>query len=408
VVVAFAVGMLLWVAARGLSAFALTGQWSVDAFQAALVVGGLACAAAAAHPTLTGWTLLALGSVYVYGNLWALRRNFGSVDTAFPGAGQWGSSRLADGSVPPDCSEVLAGTASVLEETLLFLRAPQGACTMDGVRVWMPLGIDGNPNGTSNMVALAVVFAAPFVVHRWGTWIDHRLLLVVLGRVGLFALLVVPGIALLYLLEGRSALIGTLSALLVLLVPLRWARGSAWSWAFASAVVVTIMIPFASTKLSGASFAGRSCVWVDWWDAVGPTPLWGIGPPGTYPAEACGGTLTQWAHAHNEFLQAWAVSGILGLILAVMVIGGLSWYAMRYRDLDDRILMSLMTCAAVLLGFEILVNVPAGWIRPNLVFFVTVAAFSLGLMSRSRGGVGSESPHSSTALAPVAGSKSHP
>lgn len=110
-------------------------------------------------------------------------------------------------------------------------------------------------------------------------------------------------------------------------------------------------------------------------------PLWGIGPPGLLDYAGCGGLGGGRLSAHNVLLQAWIAGGIVGFIAALAAFGGLAWWAISYHNLDDRVLVSVVTCCAVLLGFEVLWSTSSGWVRPTLSIFVVVAARSLQLMA---------------------------
>jgi hypothetical protein len=67
----------------------------------------------------------------------------------------------------------------------------------------------------------------------------------------------------------------------------------------------------------------------------------------------------------------------MGLASALVILVTLAWWAFRCRERDERTLLGLMSLSAVLLGFEVLVHIPDGWIRPHLVLFTAIAARSV-------------------------------
>ncbi len=95
--------------------------------------------------------------------------------------------------------------------------------------------------------------------------------------------------------------------------------------------------------------SGRDCMWRDWVELMSGRLPWGLGPPGRFP----GTCVPRWAHAHNELLQALTVGGVVGLCAAVIVFGGLTWFAVRYHAWDRRCLLSLMVCATTLMSLEV-------------------------------------------------------
>ena len=88
-------------------------------------------------------------------------------------------------------------------------------------------------------------------------------------------------------------------------------------------------------------------------------------------------------HAHNEIFQAWSLGGLLGLAAAVTTIAGLTWLAVRYSDRDGRVLLAVITCCMVLMGFEVLSSFRSNWVFMGIAWFIAIAGYSLSRMTPS-------------------------
>jgi hypothetical protein len=384
-VLLLALGLAAWVAARALSAWMLDSQVEAAALLLALALAGLVIAVAAIPAAVSGWTLAAVGAAYIYVNLFVLWQNYFTTAARFPGVARWALRTeppyiLEITKTPPFRDyDAFPSPEAFSDRVWVFLRSRDPISPPADLWGYWLDGLGGHPQATGSAVALCVVFLAAFSLRRWSPWYRSNPVPVVLGRLALFAATVLPGLALLHLFQSRAALGGVLAALVLLVLPLRWARGRAWSWSFAIATPLLIILPPAVTAAGVTGWNNRDCAWQDWWSQVTGTRLWGYGPPDSYPISACPrtGGRTSWAHAHNELLNAWGVSGLLGLAAAAAVLMTLSWWAVRGRDRDQRVLLGLMTTSAALLGLEVLVYPPGGWIRPDLLLFTAIAARSV-------------------------------
>jgi hypothetical protein len=385
-VLLLALGLAVWVGSRAVSGWLLDSQVESAALLVAVTLAGLAIAVAAIPAAVAGWTIAAVGTWYIYANLFVLWQNYFSTGVAYPGVAQW---KLYDPMwvttrTPTQRPlDTFPAPEPLWERIQAFVGIGEINSTAEDPGGYLIAGLGGNPNGTSTFAALSVVFLAAFSLRVWGSRRRHQPTLVMLCRAALFLATVPAGILLIYLSNGRAALGGVGLALVILILPLRWAHSRLWSWAFAMATPLLILAPFAVAQAGIASWNGRDCTWQAWWQAIQPAPLSGYGPPGIFPITGCtlSPYITEWWHAHNELFQAWGVGGVLGLAVASAVLMTLAWWGFRGRDRDERVLLGLITCCAVLLGFEVLVEIISGWIRPTLILFTAIAARSVQMIA---------------------------
>lgn len=86
-----------------------------------------------------------------------------------------------------------------------------------------------------------------------------------------------------------------------------------------------------SPLASDISNNGRYRIWGLIWDQFKSNPLQGWGPLAFVPAGGSPLAEVGLEHAHNQFMEAIAETGALGLILTTIVLGALGWIALRER-----------------------------------------------------------------------------
>jgi hypothetical protein len=382
-----AILVALWLGAGAIPVVRATETANSGALLAVLAFPLLALAVAGLRTALSGWVLAGFGSAYVLLHWLVLWRNYSSTGVEFPGAARWTQIEPKFAFVrTPAIRPEKAVVPDEWPDRLRVLLDPDAlAPTPEAPGGFLWAGLAGNPNATGTIIALFLAFLVPFLAHRWKPWWHSHRVLVLTGRIVLLALIVPPGLAMLWALEARTALGAVLLTFVALLLPLRWARSRIWSAAFAGGVLVAITVPVLITLGLGRDFAARACTWESWLTAMESRWLWGVGSLGVFPNTAsCDISATNWGHAHNELLQAWSKGGLIGLVSALTLLGGLSYWAFRHRGRDDRALLALMTFSAVLMGLEVLNTAQVGVVSIGMTVWVSVAARSVQMMSAAR------------------------
>lgn len=359
---AYAAAVGLWVGSAALSGWVLTRRLDTDLVALAIVASGLALSASASPKKWSGWALLFIGSAYVYVNLYLILRFSSSGGIDFPRAGT--------GLQLPD-----SGSSGALLWRFIA----------DGVvgRSYF-VGLTPNSNLTGNCLVALSAFMAPFILSQRPFWSTNRTV-TVCYRAALLAILVLPAMALMTALVARTALAGLICSFIVLTLKQRWlnSRWAPITSAFLTPIVVATPVVLAT--FSNLSASGRDCVWESWWAQARRDWLLGSGSPGSFPALGCTRRQT-WSHAHNELLQAWGVSGLLGLAILIVILSGLGFVAVRFYQSDHRTLLAVMAASAVLMGFEVVGGngwvLGPDWLVMGLVSFVAVTARSVGIMDR--------------------------
>lgn len=383
-------GLLAWLGSGWPSALLVTGEGYTQSAQVMVVCVGMALAVATVPAMWVATTLVVLGVAYIDANYIALWSNFYSTGAQFPGVGLWQDGMFGVKSTPPYRPSWAPDPVGFVDRLRVFLSvddlsaAESPETPQRDYSRYFQLGLAGNANATGNTIAVVVAFLTALAVRGHGSGFGKNGLAVVMVRLSLACFAVVPGFALLLVIDARAALAGCIAAMVALGVNLRWTLKRRWfAWAFSVAALLIVMTPFLLSRAIGISFSQRACVWEDWLKAMRGMVTWGIAPPGQFEAAACASvTGGFWTHAHNELLQAWSLGGILGFIAALATFGGLARWAMRYHDRDDRVLLALIVCCAVLFGFEVLSSPLSDWVRPSLALFVVIASRSLQLMAK--------------------------
>jgi len=378
--------LAIWLAAPALSAWGLSGAPDPVYFRWAAIGCGLYFGVVAARPLWSGWSIVVLGSVYLLLNLIVYWKAYYSLGTLFPGASIWWSSS-AGGWVPALPSlEELQGYAGPYPQSLpgkawaLITQVP-------GLAYFQLHGMTVNATYTGDFVGPFVVFAVAFLASarrrtgtRWVRWAVVSLLLGILA-VGFF---------LLFVLDAPTAIgAGVIAILASRLVPAGAARGRLPIVAAVAIPLVALSVPLV-TKLAGLYLSGRNCVWASWWARVAENPVFGGGPPGAIE-NVCGDFFI--VNAHNELLQSISIGGLLGLVASVGVLVILGWLSVRYLREDDRVLLAVMICYAVLMPMEVFTT---DW---AIMWFIAMSARSVGVIG------GRDDPRSVDPSTPVASAR---
>jgi hypothetical protein len=380
----------VWMGSGALSSWVLTGHVDPRSVQLALACGGLALGTAAARPAWSGWSIYVIGAAYVWLNLLALYRNYYSLGTELTVAGRWwtGNEFLPHvAEAPPGLPYPVSGLARIpalvrylLESwrfgDLSFWLSPEG--------FYLPRGLTANGNLTANALILLAAYSVPFSLGRRGdAFAGGRLLW---ARLFLAAAVFLPGLFLLYAVAARTAFIALGASAIAVVLPLGWSRRRGMATVAAVAIPAAVGLPALVATLGGPDWSGRTCVWQSWWDAVAATWSWGLGPPGRFPVpcsyRAALGQL-EW-HPHNEILQAWSLGGLVGLLAAVGALMLIAWFAVRYSDRDDRVLLVVVVCCALLLGLEVVTSFFGESVALGVASLGSITARSLSLMEASR------------------------
>lgn len=375
--------MAVWLGGGALSSWRLTGVVDSRSLLLALACVGLLFGVAATRPAWAGWSILVLGGLYMLLNLVVYWKSYYSLGTSFPGTTTWYS--VANGYRAQSLTsqadwygyrlfmelpypDSLPGRAIALLRDVPRLRLVEYSFEFRG--------LTGTPNQTGNFVAPFLAFVIPFVSHRARGRTGYG---IVVARFALAAAIVGMGLILLYAVDARTAAFAVAISTLVLVVPLGWSRNRRVA-AFAAVLLpLSMMIPFALSRTAGLDLTERRCLWQSWIVDIRASPVWGIGPPGFIESDCRDFT---WYHAHNEFLQAWSMGGLIALVAAVASMGWLSWMAVRYSDRDDRALLAVLVCCIALMSMEVLSSGSGYWVYMGIAVLIAVAARSLNLMSR--------------------------
>jgi hypothetical protein len=315
--------LAIWLAAPAFSAWGLSGAPDPVYFRWAAIGCGLYFGVIAAQPLWSGWSIVALGSIYLLLNLIIFWKAYYSFGTLFPGASN---------------------------------------------------GLTVNATYTGDFVGPIVAFAVAFLAstrRKVGTrWVRWAVVFLMLGIASV-------GFFLLYFLAARTAVGAVLIAVLASrLVPGTAARGRLPTAAAVGIPLVALSAPLVA-RLTGVSFAGRDCVWESWWARVAVNPALGGGPPGVIE-NVCGDFFI--VNAHNELFQSISVGGLLGLAASVGVLAILGWLSVRYLREDGRVLLAVMVCYAVLMAMEVFTT---DW---AIMWFITMFARSVGVIGSQRDG----------------------
>lgn len=390
-----AIGALvgLWLGAGAISSWRLTGDLDGRSLMLGLVCAGLFFGVAASRPLWTGWSIFLLGAGWVFLTVYVYYRSYYSLGQAFPGTTWWWSTVQSKADSMTSIKEWRGGyyfaplpypDGRLERIRALIFDVPRFESIYEGLRPFQFRGLTGNGNMTGNFLAPFLVFVAPFIAHRLRGRRTWHWSLIIPARIGLTAAVLVPGLFILYVMDARAALGGVLASLLVLAIPLAWARNAAAATLAAILIPAGFLVPFLLTRLQGLSWNGRDCIWNDLWiPTIRDSLLWGIGPPGRL-SDTCTPGSTTWYHAHNEFFQAWSIGGILGVTAAVAAVAALAWFAVRFSDRDDRALLALLVCCMVLMGFEVLSSFRANYLHLGIAWFVVITARSMGMLLRAR------------------------
>ncbi len=381
----------IWLGSGALSAWVLSGEPDTRSLLMAVAGGGLVLGAAAARTTWSGWSIYLIGFAYVYLHLAVLWKNYYSLGGEFPLVNRWlfeypGGYTLSVPSVP----EWANYPSGLIDRARALLSLKQDATLLLPSGVALPTyryqGLTTNPNLTGMFMAPLVAFAIPFAAGRWHPTGWRGRAVVYPARVALAAAVVVPAVYLLDLLDARAALLGVIAGAAVMLVPIGWARNRWAASVAALALPVLIMAPVVHTlRWGGPSYSGRDCVWDTVIPLIRATPSWGLGPPGGFEA-SCGPVSVRFAHAHNELLQAWSLGGLVGICAAVLALGFLVWFAVRFSDRDIRALVAVLTCSAVVMAVEVLTPSVGYTVHLGIAALAVVAGRSLALMGDREGG----------------------
>lgn len=390
----------VWMGAGAVSSWRLTGQVDMRSLMLGAVCAGLFFGVAAARPAWTGWSIFVLGAGYVFLHVLVYYKSYYSLGQAFPGSTGWWSRSLYNAESLTSLKQWQGGYYFValpypegrIDRILaLVTEVPNLEIFRSGINPFAFRGLTGNGNLTGNFLAPYLAFVAPFVATRWRRHSGVRMFFIVIARIILAAAVLIPGLFLLDVLDARSALAGVLISLLVLIIPLAWSRNSPTATIAAILIPLGVLVPFILTRTQGISWSGRDCVWDRLWiPAIRESPIWGIGPPGRF-SDACAPGSPAWIHSHNEIFQAWSLGGLLGLAAAVTTIVWLTWLAVRYSDRDGRVLLAVITCCMVLMGFEVLSSFRSNWVFMGIAWFIAIAGYSLSQMTSQSEGVRSPS-----------------
>ncbi|MEZ5119711.1 MAG: hypothetical protein R2686_07395, partial [Candidatus Nanopelagicales bacterium] len=227
-VLVFGVLIAVWLGAGSLSSWRLTGQVDTRPLLLATACVGLFMGVAATRPRWVGWSILAIGGLYVLLNLVVYWKAYYSLGTSFPGTATWFSIENGYQASSLTSKADWYGYRFFLElpyPDSMFDRAVALVRDVPPLRQWPPLfaflGLTTNPNGTGNFVAPFLAFVIPFVAHRARRRGGY---LMALARSALAAAIVVPGLFLLYALDARTAAFAVVISAVVLILPLGWSR----------------------------------------------------------------------------------------------------------------------------------------------------------------------------------------
>lgn len=381
--------IFVWLSSGALSSLALTGAMDTRSLLFGLIAAGLFFGVAGARPTWSGWSIFILGSGWLLANVYAYYRSYYSLGQEFLGATLWATTPLGLSQSMSDITDWRGSyyfTPLPFPDGLLarvwalLVDVPRMHSLYGGFKPFVFTGLTTNGNQTGAWLTPFLAFVVPFLRQRWQGLQAHRPNAATVARIGVAAAVLIPGLFMLYMLEARAAIGAILASLLVLLIPAAWLRSRAATIAFVLAIPVVMLFPFATGVLMGRDWSGRACIWERvWLPSIQGTPWWGFGPPGRLP-NVCLADGSEVFHAHNELLQAWSIGGLLGLIAAAAALCGLAWFAVRYWQRDGRILMAVLICCAVLMGFDVLTSYLGNFVHLGIVGLLLVAGRSMVLL----------------------------
>ena len=167
--------------------------------------------------------------------------------------------------------------------------------------------------------------------------------------------------------------------LLVTLIPVERLR-RAFGWTLAG-LFALILLPLglsgwlATTPITDGTTTWRFDLWQDYLGNVAVWTPFGIGPKPSSPNYA--------DHAHQQFLEALAVGGWLGLAGCVAFVVLAAWVAVRVAGLDNRATLGVVFVMGAIFQVDV-VTFSATYAALNnaFVLIVAVIASSAGLVTR--------------------------
>ncbi|MEI2716285.1 MAG: O-antigen ligase family protein [Candidatus Nanopelagicales bacterium] len=172
---------------------------------------------------------------------------------------------------------------------------------------------------------------------------------------------------------SRTGVVATTVGLLAALVPVeRWPKSFRWTLA---ALLAVILLPLAlsawlrSTPITDGTTTWRFDLWQDY---LGNTQVWtpfGIGPKPS--------SLEYADHAHQQFLEALAVGGWLGLAGCVAFVVLAAWVAVRVAGLDNRATLGVLFVMGAIFQVDV-VTYSATYTALNNAFILIVAVMVIG------------------------------
>lgn len=154
-------------------------------------------------------------------------------------------------------------------------------------------------------------------------------------------------------------------------------HAGAW-WPAAAAVAAIVVVAVATTPISdrfSATANDRGRVWRATIDRIGEAPVLGTGP-GTFAVSGIvDGAPVRTLHAHNEYLQVAAETGLAGLALVVAAIAMFAAALIRVRRADAAWVAAVAASSAFLIhsGLDFLWRIP---LLPAAIFALLAAALT--------------------------------
>jgi tetratricopeptide (TPR) repeat protein len=221
---------------------------------------------------------------------------------------------------------------------------------------------EGTPFGSVAVPPFIILAAIPVALQVS----DRRL------RVALVSGLAAVGVPLTLLSGSRSAWIAMTVAAIVLSAPALRRVGLPWHWRGRGLALAAAGLMFAAAGLAvvggrlveASSLVYRSDLWRDTLKAWSVDPLLGIGPGSMpYAREAAAPPLSipvAQPHSHNVFLGILGDTGILGLLVALVLVAVFLWVAgpWRLRSLSARAAFAILAGFSVGMLFEDLTFLP--------------------------------------------------
>jgi len=178
---------------------------------------------------------------------------------------------------------------------------------------------------------------------------------------------------------SRTGMLAVAIGLLVTLIPVERLR-RAFGWTLAG-LFALILLPLglsgwlATTPITDGTTTWRFDLWQDYLGNVAVWTPFGIGPKPSSPNYA--------DHAHQQFLEALAVGGWLGLAGCVAFVVLAAWVAVRVAGLDNRATLGVVFVMGAIFQVDV-VTFSATYAALNnaFVLIVAVIASSAGLVTR--------------------------